>query len=63
VLGKKVAQEQLAKVAKTQGDSTPLKTSVPKPPIGDTTRTPSAKKGAYAASPSIQHPADQLTDD
>jgi hypothetical protein len=25
----------LAKMAKTQGGSTPLKTSVPKPPIGD----------------------------
>jgi hypothetical protein len=50
-------------VAKTQGSSTSLKTSAPKPPIGGTPQTPSAKKGTYAASPSTQHPFGQSTDD
>jgi hypothetical protein len=54
--GEKAAQEQLAKAVKTQGDSTPLKTSMPKPPIGGTPQTSIAKKGAYAASPSTQPP-------
>jgi hypothetical protein len=60
---KKAAQVQSAKVAKTQGDSTPLRSSVPKPPIVGTHRTPSTKKGAYTASPSTQPPVDQPVDD
>jgi hypothetical protein len=56
------AQEQSDKVANTQGDSTPLRSSTPKPPIAGTPRPPSTKKGAYSASPSIQHPANQSVD-
>jgi hypothetical protein len=52
--GKKAAQEQSAKVAKTQGGSTLLKTSAPKPPISGIPQPPSAKKGTYAASLSTQ---------
>jgi hypothetical protein len=59
----KTAQEQSARVAKMQGDSTLLRSSESKALITDTSRTPSAKKGAYAASPSTQHPADQPVDD
>jgi hypothetical protein len=50
-------------LAKTQGGSTPLKTSAPKPSIGGTPRPPSVKKGTYAASPSTQQPTDQSVDD
>jgi hypothetical protein len=60
--GAKAAQEQSAKAAKTQGDNTPLKTSMPKPPIGSTPQTSIAKKGAYAASPSTQPPTNQPVD-
>jgi hypothetical protein len=59
----KTAKEQSAKVAKTQGGSTPLKTSASKSPIGGTPRAPSAKKGTYVASPYTQQPIDQLVDD
>jgi hypothetical protein len=48
----KAMQEQAAKVAKTQGGSTPLRSSVPKPLTISTPRPPSAKKGTYAPSPS-----------
>jgi hypothetical protein len=37
-------------------------TLVPKPSISGTPRTSFAKNGAYAASPSTQHPTDQLAD-
>jgi hypothetical protein len=50
-------------VAKTQGGSTLLRSSAPKPPITGTPQPPSAKKGAYLASSSTQHPADQPVDD
>jgi hypothetical protein len=59
----KAAQEQSAKVAKMQGGSTPPKTSAPKPPIDSTPQNPLAKKCVYVASPSTQHPVDQLADD
>jgi hypothetical protein len=59
----KAAQEQSTKVAKMQGGNTPLRSSVPKPPIIGTPQTPSAKRGAYTDSPSTQHLADQLADD
>jgi hypothetical protein len=54
----------LAKVAKTQGDSTPLKASASKPPIGGTPppRPPSVKKGTYVASALTQQPTDQPVD-
>jgi hypothetical protein len=61
--GEKAAQEQSTKVAKTQGSSTPLKSSMPMPLIASTPRPPSAKKGAYTTSPSTQHPIDQPVDD
>jgi hypothetical protein len=61
--GEKAAQEQSTKVAKMQSDSTPLKTSVPKPPIGGTSRTSTTKKGAYVPSPSTQPRVNQLADD
>jgi hypothetical protein len=54
--GTEAAQKQLAKVAKTQGGSTLLKTSMPKPPIISTPRPPSTKKGTDVASPSNQQP-------
>jgi hypothetical protein len=59
----KAAQEQAAKVVKTQGSNTLLKSSVPKPPIASSPRPPSAKKGTYVASPSNQQPTDQPVDD
>jgi hypothetical protein len=61
--GEKAAQEQSTKVARTQGSSTPLKSSAPKPPIASSPRPHSTKKGIYVASPSNQQPADQLVDD
>jgi hypothetical protein len=48
----KVAQEQAAKVAKTQGGSNPLRSSAPKPLAIVTPQPPSTKEGTYAASPS-----------
>jgi hypothetical protein len=59
----KAAQEQSANVAKMQGGSILLWSSTAKPPIAGTPRTPLAKKGIYAASPSTQHPANQSMDD
>jgi hypothetical protein len=61
--GEKAAQEQAAKVAKTQGGSTLLRSSTPKPLTIDTPRPPSVKKVTYAASPSTQQAIDQSTDD
>jgi hypothetical protein len=61
--GEKATQEQAAKVAKTQGGSTLLRSSAPKPLTIDTPRPPSVKKGTYAASPSTQQAIDQSTDD
>jgi hypothetical protein len=59
----KAAQEQIAKVVKTQDDSTMLRSPTPKPLTIDTPRPPSAKKGTYVASPSNQLLADQPTND
>jgi hypothetical protein len=56
--GEKAAQEQAAKVVKTLGGSTSLRSSTPKPLTIGTPRPPSAKKGTYAASPSTQQPID-----
>jgi hypothetical protein len=52
--GKKAAQEQAAKVAKTQGGTTPLRSSTPKPLTIGTPRPPSTKKGTYVALASNQ---------
>jgi hypothetical protein len=53
-ISKKIAQEQAAKIAKTDGGSTSFKSSMPKPPMIGSPRPLSAKKGAYGASASIQ---------
>jgi hypothetical protein len=50
--GKKAAQEQTAKIAKTHHGSTSFKSPVPKPSMIDSPRPPSAKKDAYGASTS-----------
>jgi hypothetical protein len=60
--GDKATQEQAAKVAKTYGGSTPLKSPVPKPLTIGSPRPPSTKKGTYVASSLIQQPADQQAD-
>jgi hypothetical protein len=52
--GEKVVRDQAAKVVKTQGGRTPLRSPAPKPPINGTPRPPSAKKGTYVASSSTQ---------
>jgi hypothetical protein len=59
----KTMQKQAAKVTKTQGGSTPLRSPAPKQPTIGTPRPPSAKKGTYFASPSTQQSADQPADD
>jgi hypothetical protein len=61
--GEKAVQEQAAKVAKTEGGSNSLRSSMSKPLIIDSPRPPSAKKGTYTASPSTQQPANQPADD
>jgi hypothetical protein len=60
--GAKAAEEQAAKVAKTHGGSTPIKSPAPKPPTSGTPRPPPAKKGTYVASGSIQQPTNQQVD-
>jgi hypothetical protein len=49
-------------VAKTQGGSTPLKTSATKQWTSGTPRPPSTKKGTYVASASTHQPTDQPVD-
>jgi hypothetical protein len=58
----KVAQEQVAKAAKTKGGSTPSKSSASKPPISNTLRDPPASKGTNIASGSTPTLADQKAD-
>jgi myo-inositol-hexaphosphate 3-phosphohydrolase len=58
----KAAQDQVAKMVKTHGDSTSFKSPVPKPPTISSPRPPSVKKGAYGALVSNQQPADQPVD-
>jgi hypothetical protein len=60
--GKKVAQEQAAKIAKTHGGNTSIKSSAPKPSTIDSPRLPLAKKGAYGASVSNQQLVNQSAD-
>jgi hypothetical protein len=52
--GEKAAQEQVAKVAKTQGSSTLLKSLAPKPLIASSPQPPSSKKGTCVTSTSNQ---------
>jgi hypothetical protein len=56
--GKKIAQEQAAKIAKTHGGSTSFKLLMPKPLMINSPRPPLAKKGAYGPSASIQQSTD-----
>jgi hypothetical protein len=49
-------------MAKTQGGSTTLKTSAPKPPITSTSKPPSAKRGTNVASASDQQLVNQPAD-
>jgi hypothetical protein len=59
----KAVQEQVAKVVKMQGGSTPLRSPATKPLTVGTPWPPSAKKGTYVASPSNQQLTDQPVDD
>jgi hypothetical protein len=52
----------MAKAAKMQGNNTPCKTLVPKPPTSGTPRAPTAQKGTYVSSTSTQPSADQKVD-
>jgi hypothetical protein len=58
----KEAQELAAKVAKTHGGSTPIRTSVSKPPAADTHRPP-VDKNTFMGATSNQPSADQAVDD
>jgi hypothetical protein len=60
---KKEAQELAAKVAKTHGGSTPVRTTAPKASVGGILQSPSEKKSTFMGSTSNQHTTDQLTDD
>jgi hypothetical protein len=55
----KTAQDQSAKVAKTQGGNVPHKASTSKPPTGCTLRSSIVQKGVHTASVSNQLPTDQ----
>jgi hypothetical protein len=59
----KEAQELAAKVTKTHGGSTTVRTAIPKPPTGGTLRPPTEKKSTLMGSTSYQHTANQSTDD
>jgi hypothetical protein len=60
--GEKEVQELAAKMAKTHGASTPVRTVAPKPPTDGTPRPP-AEKSTFVGSMSNHPVADQLTDD
>jgi hypothetical protein len=57
--GNKAAQEQVARVAKTKSDSTLIKISTYKPPIGNSPCILPASKDTNIASTSIPVPTDQ----
>jgi hypothetical protein len=61
--GEKEAQELAAKVAKTHGGSTPVRTAAPKAPAGGTLRPPAEKKSIFVGSTSAQPAADQPAND
>jgi hypothetical protein len=61
--GEKEAQELAAKVAKTHGGSTPVRTAAPKALAGGTLQPPAEKKSTFMGFTSNQHTADQPTDD
>jgi hypothetical protein len=55
-------QEQAAKVAKTKGGTTPIKPSVSKPPIGNTSRAPPASNVTNIALDPTPSPTDRKAD-
>jgi hypothetical protein len=59
----KEAQELTAKVAKTHGGSTLIRTAVPKTPTGGTLQPPAEKKSTFVGSTSNQRTVDQAADD
>jgi hypothetical protein len=59
----KKAQELAVKVAKAQGGSTLIRTTVPKPPATGTHRPPPEKKNTFVGATSNQSSADQAVDD
>jgi hypothetical protein len=61
--GEKEVHELAAKMAKTHGGSTLVRTAMPKPPIGSTPRPPVEKKSTFVDSTSNQPTVDQLVDD
>jgi hypothetical protein len=61
--GEKEAQELVAKVAKAQGGSTPIRTMAPKPSATGTLRPPVEKKSTFMCSTSNQPITDQSVDD
>jgi hypothetical protein len=60
---KKEAQELTAKVAKSHGGSTLIRTGVPKPPAAGTHRPPPEKKNTFMGAMSNQPSGDQAMDD
>jgi hypothetical protein len=60
--GKKAAQEQAVKVAKTKGGGTPSKASTSMPPINNTPRATPASKGTNIVSGSTPSPVNQKAD-
>jgi hypothetical protein len=60
--GERATQELAAKVAK-HGESTPIRSPVPKPPTSGTSRPPPAKKGTHVALGSNQQLANQQADE
>jgi hypothetical protein len=61
--GEKETQELAAKVAKTHGGSTPIRTAAPKPLTGSTLWPPAEKKSIFMGSTSKQPTTDQTADD
>jgi hypothetical protein len=59
----KEAQELTAKVAKTHGGSTLIRTAVPKTPTSGTLQPPAEKKSTFVGSTSNQRTVDQAADD
>jgi hypothetical protein len=61
--GEKEAQNLAAKVAKMHGGGTPARTVMPRPLVGDTPKTPVAKKSTTVTPTSTQRATDQLVAD
>jgi hypothetical protein len=63
LFGEKEAQELAAKVAKTHGGSTAVRTATPMAPAGGALRLPVEKKSTFVGSTTNQHTANCPTDD